>query len=170
MVMTAAEMGRKGAKSRWSKASVEERLEQGRRLARTREPTASLPHPQDTRTSEVLGTTGLGATVSQTVDLWERVNQRMKDAVPTAQYWQRKFQEYAVTLEEIAKDFHASGQPEKCSQVLMMLMKFTRDLAKPPAPPPPAEHPAEDTANRIDFTAMSDEQLKAVAKRAGQDS
>jgi len=171
MVMTAAEMGRKGAKSRWSKASVEERLEQGRRLARTRETTASLPHPQDTRTSEVLGTTGLGATVSQTVDLWARVNRRMKGAAPTAQYWQRKFQEYAVTLEEIARDFHASGQPEKAAQVFMVLMKFTRDLAKPSAPPPLAEPPAENATNRIDFTAMSDEQLKELAaKRPEQDS
>jgi hypothetical protein len=178
MVMAASEMGRKGAASRWSKATIEDRLEQSRRMARAREaqePSTTMPVPQDARTNQILvaGTTDLGHTVSQTKDLWERVNRRMKsDGVPKQQYWNLKFQEWAITLEEIAKDFLASGQPEKCAQVTMMLMKFTKDLAKPAAPsPPPAEHSAEDTANRIDFTAMSEEQLKELAaKSAGQDS
>jgi len=174
MVMTAAEMGRKGAKSRWSKARAEERLEQGRRMAdsRAQEHPPTVPRPQDVRTNQLLvgDGKGLGPAVSKTTDLWARANRRMKEDVPIAQYWQRKFQKYAITLEEIAKDFYDSGQPEKCSQVFMVLMKFTRDLAKPVAPPPPSEPPAEDATNRIDFTALSDEQLKAVANRAGQDS
>ena len=158
-------------RKRWAKASAKERHDEGQRLLQTREHPATPPRLQDTRTAQVLGNTDLGATVSQTVDIWERVNQRMKDAAPTAMYWNRKFQEYAATLEEIAKDFHASGQPEKATQVFMVLLKYTKDLGKPEEPPKAVDDSAEDTANRIDFTAMSDEQLKELAaKRNRQDS
>jgi hypothetical protein len=56
------------------------------------------------------------------------VKQRVKETDLKERYWNRKVQEFAITLEEFAKDYHAAGQPEKAVQVFMVLLKHTKKL------------------------------------------
>jgi hypothetical protein len=159
------------AKKRWAKTEAKQRQQTGRRMADLREQKrVTLPRLQDTRTSQVLGNDDVGDGVSQSIDIWQRVSRRMKESGTTARFWNRKVQEYATTLEEFAKDFYAVGQPEKAVQILMVLLKHTKELCVPEGPLDMADQSAAEAAYEARLSTMSDEELRQQLKEPEQPS
>jgi hypothetical protein len=101
---------------------------------------------------------------TQSIDIWERVSRRIKESGTATKYWNRKVQEYATTLEEFAKDFYAAGQPEKAVQILMVLLKHTKELCVPELTLNMADQSFAEAAYEARLSAMSDEELEQAMK------
>jgi hypothetical protein len=143
----------------------------GRRMAEMRDQKrVALPRLQDKRTSQVLGSNEVSSTVSESLDIWQRVSRRMKESGTTARYWNHKVQEYATTLEEFAKDFYAAGQPEKAVQILMVLLKHTKELCVPEGQLDMADQSVAEAVYEARLSAMSDEELRQQLKEPEQPS
>jgi hypothetical protein len=120
------------------------------------------PQTQDTRTAQVFGSPVFpNGKVPRRPDIWRRVQRRLKAEpdVPSGD-WNRKQRQYALTLEEFAKDFAANGQVKEATQIHLVLYRKTKELALAEGMQGPAGLSAEDEARiEASVAAMSDEEL-----------
>jgi hypothetical protein len=81
-------------------------------------------------------------------------------------YWNRKQLQYALTLEEFAKDFAANGQVQEATQIHLVLYGKTKELALAEGIQPPAGLSPEDEAQiEAQVAAMRDEELERAAEK-----
>jgi hypothetical protein len=81
-------------------------------------------------------------------------------------YWNRKQRQYALTLEEFAREFAANGQVKEATQIHLVLYGKTKELAlaeclREPAGP----SAAEEARIEAEVGAMSNEELERAIKR-----
>lgn len=126
-------------------------------------PLPVIPRTQETRTAQVFGSAPFGDGEVPSPDIWHRVKRRLKRESGNID-WNREQFELYLTLQEFAKDYAASGQREKATQVYLVLYKETAQLAAAQRAAMPKglseeeltrmENEAEERA-----TALSDEEL-----------
>jgi hypothetical protein len=78
-------------------------------------------------------------------------------------YWNRKQRQYALTLEEFARDFTATGHVKEATQIYLVLYGKTQPLAvaegmREPSTPSGLS-PEEEARIRAEVEAMTDEEL-----------
>jgi hypothetical protein len=118
-----------------------------------------VPRTQDTRTSQVFGPPVLpNGKPPRRPDIWKRVRQRLRAEIDAPSgYWNRKQRQYALTLEEFAKDFTATGHVKEATQIYLVLYGKTQPLAvtegirepccaSPPGPGPPLRYTGAESA------------------------
>jgi hypothetical protein len=94
-------------------------------------------------------------------DIWRRVQWRLKaDTEAPSGYWNRKQRQYALTLEEFAKDFTATGPRQEATQIYPVLYGTTQPLAVTEGMREPSCISREEEARiQAEVAAMSDEEL-----------
>jgi hypothetical protein len=94
-------------------------------------------------------------------DIWRRVQRRLRAEVDAPSgYWNRKQRQYALTLEEFAKDFTATGHVKEATQIHLVLYGKSQLLAVTEGMrEPPGLSPEEEARIEAEVAAMSDEEL-----------
>jgi hypothetical protein len=188
MAITAAEMGRKGAKVRWSKAGRRERTQvKDARAAIIRERLANvdgrdegiellwliydiaasklgftLPRLQDTRRAQTF-TRPRPSEDQRAVEppqVWVRLEEDLRDSPDD---WGKRLRTYTSALEQYGRYYQEAGETDKAAQVLMVLLKCAKEIHVATAPKVVDQLSAEQLAELdAEAAAMSDEEMERV--------
>jgi len=106
----------------------------------------------------------IGSFVQRQVEQ-RRVRQRLRaETDAPSGYWNRKQRQYALTLEEFAKDFTAMGHVKEATQIYLVLYGKTQPLAVAEGMREPSGvSPEEEARIRAEVEAMTDEELGLAA-------
>ena len=121
-----------------------------------------FPRTQDTRTAQVFGPPVFPkGKPPRRPDTWRRVQRRlMKETDVPSGYWDRKHRQYALRLEDFAKDFIGNGHIKEATQIYLVLYGKTQ----PPAVTKSVQtraglSPEEEARIEAEVTALSDGEL-----------